>query len=99
MTDKFLRWAGWHECAGEWIAWSVFLAEFHKFLLSCGLDSKDWPQERIQRSLGPSMPIGRGPRNLKIVGNVSREFAQPRRWERDEVGNVRLQIPYLKTAS
>ena len=99
MIDKFFRAADFHEVAGQWIPWAVFVREFHHYLVARNIDPADWPQSRIERALGPSMPIGRGPANVKGVFNVSREYMQPRRWVRDEVGNVRLEGPYLRVAS
>jgi hypothetical protein len=98
MIDKFFKWANWHAVSGEWVPWAIFLQEFHRFLITRKLDPTDWPQSRIEWALGPSMPVGRGPRNIKIVANVSREFLQPRRWVKDDCGNVRLEAPYIKIA-
>ena len=99
VIERFFKWANWHAVSGEWIPWAVFIREFQKYLVSRNINPIDWPQSRIEWALGQAMPVGRGPGNVKGVFNVSREFMQPRRWVRDEIGNVRLEPAYIRVAS
>jgi hypothetical protein len=41
--------------------------------------------------LGVYHPVGRGPRNKKIIGNLSKVFYRPPCWELNDKGKVRLQ--------
>lgn len=99
MIERFFRWAGLFETAGTWIPWSEFLQLFADYMQHLGKDPGTWTEEKFRRELGPGMPIGRGPRNVKSVGNVSREFRVPRRFVADRHGNIRLEEPHVRIAS
>jgi len=98
MIERFFTWAGLHETAGEWVAWGEFVDLFAAYMQHLGKDPSTWTEDKFRRELGPGMPIGRGPRNIKIVGNLSREFRVPRRYVADGRGNVRLEQPHVKVA-
>lgn len=97
MLERFMQWAGYNEVAGQWVRWNEFRDEFHRYLIAHGRNPSDWDEDRIARELGLSFPIGRGPANIKIVGNLSKRFRRERRWVADHDGNVRLEPPHVRT--
>lgn len=90
---------GYHEVAGQWVPWGQFIREFHRYVTERKGNPATWTEARIRRALGPGNPIGRGPRNVKIVGNMSRQFRRPRRFILTETGDVRLENPHIVNAA
>jgi hypothetical protein len=89
MFERFFSGYGYFEVPGEHVPWAEFVADLERYLARSGRVL--WSEDRIIAALGPGLPVGRGPANVKIVGNLSRRFRRPRMWVSDGKGNVRLE--------
>ncbi len=75
---RFLEDKGYEEVPGEYVAFAELRDEFLASLLPC--ERSAWTNATIVAELPPGCPVGRGPRNIKIIGNLSRKRKRPRRW-------------------
>jgi len=82
---------------GEYSLWAEFRADFLAYLEQrCPSERGKWPDKRIAKELRwDGYPVGRGPRNKRIVGNLSKSRTG-RKWIEVRPGIVRLAKPGLK---
>jgi len=69
--DAFLeKKAGpYRHCPGEYVVFKQMYQDFVKFLNPS--ERPDWPKKRLRLELSAKHPIGRGPGNRVIIGNIS----------------------------
>ena len=84
-TERTKYW----ECAGEHVPWSDFRDAFVEYLAP--QYRKRWTDDYLREQLRHcGCPVGPGPQNRVIVGNVSDQRRTPRRFVMTERG-VRLE--------
>ena len=94
MSDRVTRFlfasdSGYHSVDGAYCLWHDFLREFLASLSS--FQQSQWDAQRVRKSLGSLHPVGRGPGNRLIVGNVAKGRARPRRYMLVRRNTVRLE--------
>lgn len=90
VMDTFLDGShGYHAVLGVHVPWTEFYGDF---LASHGGGFRRyWTKERTKAVLtGMGYPVGRGPANRMIVGNVS-HYPTRRRWVRTGPNTIRLE--------
>lgn len=98
LLDSFIR-STYQRCDGQYALWSEFKADFLARLNP--KERERWPDKRIIAELATVRdflgrrchPVGRGPRNKRIVGNLSKVFSVSRQWVEVRPGVLRLEKP------
>ena len=85
---QFLE-SAYYVVEGSRCAWSDFRSDFLASLPP--RIRADWTDARIIAELPAMCPVGRGPRNQKIIGNLTRQRRRVRRWVAVAGGQVRLE--------
>jgi hypothetical protein len=79
----------YHVVPGEHVPWRTFYADFMAYLAPRLRQA--WPEKRVRSELEAwGCPVGRGPANRLIAGNLSR-YPLPRRWVKTARNVVRLE--------
>ena len=97
MIDRFMNWAGIFEAPGQYMSFAEFRVLFDGYLRHLKRDPASWSDQKLSNELGRQFPAGYGPKNLRVIGNVSREFRQARRWVPVGTNKIRLEEPHIDT--
>lgn len=88
--DKFLSEGAYHSVDGHCAPLKQFLEDFHAWLQTHGRDTAPWTRETVTAILSGRHPIGPGPRNVTVIGNLTNAPITGR-YTKTEDGKVRLE--------
>lgn len=92
VTQFMQQQTGYRIVAGQHTPWPEFRDQLRTWLAERYPNCMPTKSE-IETALPPSVVLGRGPSSKWVLGNMSRDFSQPRRWVRVGEDRIRLESP------